>query len=182
MTVKSEFYIKINDNFVPLHLLSDTELKHYNYLCKYLKMIINRVVINVIKCPNYTFEYFLSKNWKYSGDIIVEKKNNHFEINGDTYFRFPANLSKLKDFITILISRSENKIESKNEDYSIEEMKSTSNLLLNKNILTGEKYIFISGLGWMIKKNVECLFLLNEGDRFKINIQEQIFQLMANIF
>ncbi|ORD94479.1 Y255 [Enterospora canceri] len=158
--------IKINDKIKTKDLLSNTELKYYNFLCGYIELLADETVIHTIDGIEYKFRYFLSRNWSYEArGITVKKLSDKYEINGREMIQFPHKLHNLREYIETLVNRSEKEIIRCNKnEYTLENRSNIELGIKTDNLINNA--IYIRNVGWMVRKN---MILLNSGLKIELD-------------
>lgn len=155
-------YILFNNKKIEKYLLTNTQLKYYNYICGYLDILSSTTIIHTIHSTQYTFNYFLNNHWEYKTDkFSIKKIKNGYNLNGVVIQSFPKELSTLKSYIEVLITRSEKAIRRYDQiEYTVDT--ADLNLTVKPNrIIINE--IYIENIGWMCHFKDIYRILLNNG-------------------
>lgn len=171
---RGSFTIKliVNGILTDREYLTDTNLKYYNYLLTYLRIICDKTPKTMISDKDYEFTWFLS------GLISYTEQNIKILYNKENYIVNGKNSSEISESYRYKIKKAKERcLEyfSKNcicgNTFS-REAESTINLSLSSDKFTKE-YEYIVNLGWCIKEKLKFVFLLNEGSMFSINALDQ---------
>ncbi|EED44310.1 serine/threonine protein kinase [Enterocytozoon bieneusi H348] len=160
-------YILFNDKKIEKYLLTNTQLKYYNYICGYLDILSSTTIIHTIRATQYIFNYFLNNHWEYKTDkFTIKKIKDGYNLNGIIVQSFPKELSTLKSYIEVLITRAEKAIRRYDQiEYAIDT--TDLNLTVKSNRIVINE-IYIENIGWMYHSKDTYKILLNNG--VKINL------------
>lgn len=176
---KGEFVwrVRVNDVLTDRCFLTNSQLKYFNYVCSYLRILCEKTPKLRIAERGFSFTCFVDGSFLYASDgLRIQKAGavRHYLVNNEKADFLPA---EHRELIGGLVARYEEA--SKGclcLGSALEEQGSTINLSIGSNTLARE-YEFIKGVGWAVKSNLRFVFLLNDGSRFAVNARQQVLEI-----
>ena len=152
--------------------LTELQLKHYNYLCAYMRMKCDRTIKYKKDLGKGLIKVFISGGYQYENEgMIIEFKEGLLKLNGEELEdsgKVPENrIRYFKDAIRECERELANICVC--GQWKDNEGGSTMSVVIPDDPLGGFQRIFVLGLGWCIREGGRFNFLLNDGKWFAIN-------------
>lgn len=154
--------IRVDGKAISRAFLTESQLKHYNYLCAFLQMHCDKAVKYKLAKNTFIFTCFISGRYTYScGGITVGGMMEDNEGRRGLSEWHRENLGILLErFVNNRVCVCEQSVE--------QEGGSTMSVTIADEPLVELQRVFIPGCGWCIKDGSAFTFLLNDGRHFVI--------------
>lgn len=166
-----EYKIKVNDVEIDKRLLSNSMIKHFNYLCSYFKIVCEKTVKYKDVDGHFTF-FVTACNTKYleCGDFKIKKYNgNNYEMISGAG-QESINFDRIPIKIRHIFEKFEHKYQNINSFHI--EQQSSMKISLHTDQLV-KKYEFIERQGWALKNGLKFTLLMNCGKKYMVDVEEQ---------
>lgn len=178
------FGIRLNGRVIDKEFLTNNQLKYYNYICSYMRILCEKTLRTRLVERGTTFSLFLNGSILYStGSMQVGRSADRktYTVNGKMVKDVPR---RYKDAIEEHLGRCMSTLANSCICFSnrLEETKSTVQLSIGRSEfaedrqnreLEIESKWFLEEIGWCIKSGLKFIFLLNGGTSFTVNANRQ---------
>lgn len=166
---RGRYTIRVNGTPVERCFLTNSMLKHFNYLCSYFWIVCERTVKYRDTEGIFTFTVTASGaehlDWN---NNKVTKRDGEYELSqGGTAVKRKT----LPSHIEGIFNRFELKYREMST-FSVEQQTSMKISLGTENLI--KRYAFIEQYGWAVKSGLTFIFLLNSGRRFVVDADERV--------
>lgn len=179
--LEGEYQIEADGVEINKKLFQNSMLKHFNYLCSYIKIVCEKT-IKYRDMDGRSIFFVTAADTKYlecNGLQIKKYKNGHYEVNPLGEERAAKSGDNLKEMVLSDVSIREmnlfNLFEQKYlraGNFHIEQHSSMQISLKTDQLI--RKYEFIENCGWILKNRLNFVFLLNNGKRYMVDAEEQM--------
>lgn len=166
---RRRYKIKIDKNEINKVMLTNSMLKHFNYLCSYFKIMTESTVTYRDNDGKYMFRVMANGEEHLEWDGIRAKKKEEEIVIMDDKNGLMAGEMK-REAVKGMFERFKKRQEEASS-FSIEQKSSMKILLSADNLI--KKYEFVERLGWAMKSGLTFVLLLNSGQRYIVDVEEQ---------
>ncbi|ELA41636.1 serine/threonine protein kinase [Vittaforma corneae ATCC 50505] len=166
-----EYKIKVNELEIDKRLLSNSMIKHFNYLCSYFKIVCEKTIKYKDTDGHFTFFVTIcnTKHLECDDFKIKKYKDNRCEMTAGDH-QESIKFDRIPIKARQVFEKFEKKYQTVNSFHI--EQQSSMKISLNTDQLI-KKYEFIERQGWALKNGLRFILLLNCGKKYTIDVEEQ---------